>query len=591
VDSLLKTLEGMDFGVFVFAPDDTVFIRGKENVATRDNVVLELGFYIGQLGRERSFIVLPREHEGHRIPTDLLGMTPTDYETGRSDDEYVPATGPACRAIRRQIKALGPRPRGGRAPNSTQDEAEEVETRSPEVGEPAVPDRAGTDLDAEVPKSESRTVHEYMSDMVAAVSHDDFERGEEAYKQARDAESDPDEKLRIEAIYLLVRYRRGDAAALDHLQDLVERAKEAPKMLHAIYQTLGSAYDLADDFQNAIEAYESAAEAAQSEEQRARYVGAVAHGLFEFGDGEEAFERLMVEIERVKDRTALSTLYRSLASLYEQSDNSELRAVALQKATEYEPSDTRLRFDAAYSSDESDLDALALMHYGIQLKLKPDDAATLNNMGVVCGQLKMPQQEIACYKASVQNGNTLAAANLAYKYLEAGFADEAKEVLNTAIKAEDVHSNVGEALAAVDRQEEAQSKTRTETLNAARQQYRFLLAFAEAYFGTPSVGPRFEGDWKLLDSVEVKISRDTDRLELKWEQNGKGHVMTGRIRNRGALITKYSRRDTYMSTSLGDRGYAYLSEDDQQIKIMTLKDGKHSFLELTLTHQQEGEST
>src|SRR5918998_217144 len=54
VDSLPKQLEGMDFGVFVFAPDDTVLIRGEEHVATRDNVVLELGLYIGQLGRERS---------------------------------------------------------------------------------------------------------------------------------------------------------------------------------------------------------------------------------------------------------------------------------------------------------------------------------------------------------------------------------------------------------------------------------------------------------------------------------------------------------------------------------------------------------
>jgi tetratricopeptide (TPR) repeat protein len=262
----------------------------------------------------------------------------------------------------------------------------------------------------------------------------------------------------------------------------------------------------------------------------------------------------------------------------------------LQKATEYKPNDTQLRFDAAYSSDEGDLDALALMHYEVLLNLKPDEASALNNIGVVYDQLKLPLQQIAYYKAAVKNGNTLAAANLAYRYLEAGFADEAKEVLNTAIMVEDAHPNVIEAKAAVDRQEEAQSKRSTEALSAARQQYRFLLTFAEAYFSIPSGRPRFEGCWQLLDSVEVEITRNADRLEMKWKRNGRDHVMAGRIHNRGALITKYSRRDSHWSSSLGDKGYAYLSEDNQHLNVMTLKDGKHSFLELTLTQQHEGES-
>lgn len=588
VDSLLKKLEYMDFGVFVFAPDDTVLIRGNKHVATRDNVVLELGFYIGKLGRDRSFILLPRQNEGHRIPTDLVGVAPTNYESDRSDDNYVSATGPACRAILRQIKAIGPQSGDGRASSLTQQGDADGETRSPEAVEPALSDQAKTNPNEEGPERESRTVDECTSDMIAAFYHGDKERVEEDYKQAQDAESEPDKKLHIEALYLRLRYGQGDSSALDRLQDLVERAKEAPKFLPDIYQLLGSAYDLADDYQNAIQAYESAAAAAsQSEEQRARYVAAVAHCLFESGGRDEALEKLMAEIEGVEDRAALSTLYGSIASLYE-TDNSELRAIALQKATEYKPNDTRLRFDAARSSDEGNLDALALMHYNILLRLKPDDASTLNNIGVVYGQLKLPIQQIASYKAAVKKGNTLAAANLAYQYLRKGFADEAKEVLNTAIKVEDAHSNVAEAKAAVDRQEEAESKTSKETLSAARQQYRFLLAFAEAYFSTPSGEPRFEGDWQLLDGVEVEITRDAGRLEMKWKRNGKDHVIAGRIRNRGVLITKYSRQDSYWWSNLGDNGYAYLSEDNQHLNLMTFKDGKHSFLELTLTQQQEG---
>ncbi len=450
-----------------------------------------------------------------------------------------------------------------------------------------MPDRAESDSDGEAPGAKLETATAFIRVMIDAFSRGDMERAEEAYKQARDAEQNPDQKLYTQALYLRARYSRGDSTALDRLQDLVERAKEAPTVLHAVYQLLGSAYDVADDFYNAIEAYERAVEAAESEEQRARYVGALAHTLCESGDSDEAFKRLTNELERATDRTALSTLYSSLASLYKETDNLELRAVALQKATEYKPSDNELRFDAAYASNEDNFNALALMHYDILLRLKPDDSSALNNMGVLYDQLDMPIQGTAFYKAAAKNGNTLAAANLAYQYLNAGFADAAKEVLNTAMKAESVHRNVSQAIAAVGRQEEAQSNKSTETLDAARQQYRFLLAFAEAYFRTPSVDPRFEGDWRLLGDGEVEIGRDTDKLEIKWKQYGKDHAIAGRIRNRGVLITKYSRRDEIMSSSLANSGYGYVSEDGQQIKIMTYKGGEHSFLELKLAQQED----
>lgn len=108
IDSLQDTLDGADFGVFVFSPDDVSTIREKEQETVRDNVIFELGLFIGRLGKERSFIILPHGHEETlHLPTDLLGLTPAIYEPNRQDGNLRAALGPACSKISKVFAKLG----------------------------------------------------------------------------------------------------------------------------------------------------------------------------------------------------------------------------------------------------------------------------------------------------------------------------------------------------------------------------------------------------------------------------------------------------------------------------------------------------
>lgn len=111
IESLLETLEASDFGVFIFTPQDVINIRGAEKLTVRDNVLFELGLFIGKLGRERCFIVAPRgSEEDIHLPSDLLGVTPALYEPHRQDKNLVAALGPAATKITRQIKNLSRKP-------------------------------------------------------------------------------------------------------------------------------------------------------------------------------------------------------------------------------------------------------------------------------------------------------------------------------------------------------------------------------------------------------------------------------------------------------------------------------------------------
>lgn len=108
LDDLISVLDRTDFGIFVFGPDDITTIRAKEYQSTRDNVVFELGLFIGKLGKARTFFVMPKERGDFRLPSDLLGVTPAEFDETREDQQA--ALGPACSLIRQKIAQLGIRP-------------------------------------------------------------------------------------------------------------------------------------------------------------------------------------------------------------------------------------------------------------------------------------------------------------------------------------------------------------------------------------------------------------------------------------------------------------------------------------------------
>ena len=65
-----------DFGLFILAADDIVLSKGKQSSTTRDNVLFELGLFLGAYGDERTFAVV-QEAQGAKkvkIPSDFGGI-------------------------------------------------------------------------------------------------------------------------------------------------------------------------------------------------------------------------------------------------------------------------------------------------------------------------------------------------------------------------------------------------------------------------------------------------------------------------------------------------------------------------------------
>lgn len=102
--SLEDTLPSVNFGVFIFSPDDLLELRGAKFKVARDNVIFELGLFIGKLGYENCFIIKPRNSENFHLPSDLLGINVIDYNNERNDGDIVAALGSVSTKIKRVIE-------------------------------------------------------------------------------------------------------------------------------------------------------------------------------------------------------------------------------------------------------------------------------------------------------------------------------------------------------------------------------------------------------------------------------------------------------------------------------------------------------
>lgn len=107
--ALVDATRKFDYAALVLTPDD-VTTKTKRNEgpksSARDNVIFELGLFIGALGRERTFIIAPRDVD-LTLPTDLAGVTRADYRSKRPDENLQAAIGSACTKMRRRMQKLG----------------------------------------------------------------------------------------------------------------------------------------------------------------------------------------------------------------------------------------------------------------------------------------------------------------------------------------------------------------------------------------------------------------------------------------------------------------------------------------------------
>jgi len=85
---LALACKSYDFGLFILTPDDKLQSRGKKTMSARDNVLFELGLFLGALGANRTFAALQEAESSRKavkVPSDLAGIVIPRFACGDRD--------------------------------------------------------------------------------------------------------------------------------------------------------------------------------------------------------------------------------------------------------------------------------------------------------------------------------------------------------------------------------------------------------------------------------------------------------------------------------------------------------------------------
>jgi tetratricopeptide (TPR) repeat protein len=334
--------------------------------------------------------------------------------------------------------------------------------------------------------------------------------------------SDEEEQLVWKGITLRIAHSLGDSEAYVELVELAERNKDKPEVVKQLairlkhmgaygkarekYLEVKDLYEInnASDKVNIVDCYVEANKCLALE-----------------GKYEEAIISLTNLLLEEKFKGQQAQLLRGLADMSKDSQDIEKFLIYAEGCLDIDPTDTNLRFSLAYHYSEKGHQKLSLLH-NKKLTDSVDHPTGLNNLGVQYERLNLKGKSIKSFYEAADHKVTLAMANLARRYLQQGFIQDASNMIKRAniLSKEgiEVHGNVGYFKNQLDSQVSEEDTKEKEILMEAEKEREFRVKYGSAFLCDKVVQrDHLEGVWETPWG-NLEISFDKKGNTIKVEQ-------------------------------------------------------------------------
>src|SRR4030043_1316687 len=390
----------------------------------------------------------------------------------------------------------------------------------------------------------------------------------------------------------------------DALNELEEMNIKNPDDSYPL-KTLSGIYKEYGQYAKAAELFLKLSEKEQITNEKIEYIGAAAECYALDNNYENAYNIILKNYDSRLDRRSLALIYKKLSDVAKTQKKNNLYAAFAEKALTIFPTDYDLRFSLAHSYSENGNQNNSLFHYKFLCENNPD-GSNLNNIGVQYARLNLKAKSIeSYYEAHNKYDETLAAANLAQRYIGEGFLNQANEIIKNARLVENYNENIDSASVTIADTRRNEEESLKKALSDVQPEKEFMTKFAEAY--VIPIKANITGKWssrhgeiplnregkKVHGETEIKFRSLSNSLAmakvggvggLRSDEDSKKRIFIDAIINNSAIeyhlkIITSSTGGTLLA-GYGEHEKVYeglmiISNDTQTINAMEWEKGKH----------------
>ena len=464
-------------------------------------------------------------------------------------------------------------------------------------------------------KREERTeeVDKLLDKVFEELEQKNYTEAQRIFDKEAEAKIDANDRSFYRAVVLRLSDRLGDKDAFDKLVKLSEIERIDPRVIKQLayrYKEMGEYEKAKDKFIIAKEKYDI-----NDEEQKKRaidcYVQAgwcLAHDN-KHGDAIRILRKILLD-NNFKDH--MGRILHTMAEISKNKNDIEEFFIYAEAALEADSNNKDLRFGLAYKYNEKDNNNLAFLHYKKLTRTQINYPHGQNNLGVTYGQLGFSGKSVERFFRAAEYKETLAMSNIANKYLNEGFTEDAQKMIDKAhsLASEEVKLDyrVGESQKRLNDLLKEENEKEKDILQKAEEERKYRVKHAMAFCSDKCVKKsEIEGTWETpwgngqltfneeSNSFEIDISfKEADPFaslasalsggQGKQEEvyknvhhNIKGHVnnLSGQytVDTKETGTTLLTKGVEYAAT-----GYMVIDEGSNSIDVMEkTKDGKNEF--------------
>jgi tetratricopeptide (TPR) repeat protein len=384
------------------------------------------------------------------------------------------------------------------------------------VGIVTRPSEDGKQLDT-LPKSEEkeRKTEEEPNDKKdkvlirvyeALLRDKDYSKAQKIFAEEAKKLLDKDEEATLGANVLRISHSLGDDSAFEKLQKLVQENSNNPNVIKQLaqrYKEIGEFKKAREKFLLAVEKYDI-----NDADKRGGLINAYIQAAWcieHDGNLNGAIEELKKLLSNPNLQESRSEILEAMARISKDKDNIEDFTVYAEASLDSNPVNTQLRFDLAYAYSNNNNEKLALLHYK-KLTDTIKHIPGLNNMGVSYGRLELKGKSIRSYFKAAEGKNTLSMGNLAHTYVDAGFVDDAQNLIDKTNKLSNegfrVNPRVADAQHKINTLLEEEEKKEEGILLKARKESQYRVKYSNALCSEVKIKKsQIDGEWQTSRGV------------------------------------------------------------------------------------------